>query len=249
MRIDVFTLFPDSIDPYLRASILGRAQETGLIEIHLHDVRTYTHDRHHTTDDVPYGGGGGMVMKPEPMFEAVESVLGEDLAHTPRILLTPQGSPLTHDRAAALARHPRLALLSGRYEGVDERIRDHLATEEISIGDYVLTGGELPALVVIDSVARLLPGALGDEAAAAQDSFAQGRLEHPHYTRPAEYRGWRVPDVLLSGDHERIRIWRRLESLRRTRTRRPDLFAAVPLTEEERSVLEHEVPSPPSASP
>lgn len=223
--------------PYLDSSILGRARQAGLLTVHLHDIRQYAHDRHHTTDDVPFGGGGGMVMKPEPLFESVESVLGEDLPETPRILLSPQGSLLTHERAAALAGRPRLALLCGRYEGVDERVGRHLATEEISVGDYVLTGGELPALVVIDCVARLLPGALGDETGAGRDSFANGLLEHPHYTRPAEYRGWRVPEVLLSGDHARVAAWRRRESLRRTQQRRPDLLESASLNDEDRAIL------------
>jgi tRNA (guanine37-N1)-methyltransferase len=237
VRVDVFTLFPDVMQPYLDSSILGRARQAGLIAVHLHDLRQYAHDRHRTTDDVPYGGGGGMVMKPEPLFESVESVLGEDLPETPRILLSPQGSLLTHERAAALAGRPRLALLCGRYEGVDERVRRHLATEEISVGDYVLTGGELAALVVIDCVARLLPGALGDETGAGRDSFADGLLEHPHYTRPAEYRGWKVPEVLLSGDHARVAAWRRRESLRRTQARRPDLLERASLSDEDRAIL------------
>lgn len=237
MRIDVFTLFPEVMQPYLDSSILGRARQAGLLAVHLHDIRRYTHDRHHTADDVPYGGGGGMVMKPEPLFEAVEFVLGADLAGTPRLLLNPQGSLLTHERAAALADRTRLALLCGRYEGVDERVCRHLATEEISVGDYVLTGGELPALVVIDAVARLLPGVLGDESGAGRDSFADGLLEYPQYTRPPEYRGWPVPEVLLSGDHKRIADWRRRESLRRTRARRPDLLAGAPLSENDREIL------------
>ncbi|MGH2606047.1 MAG: tRNA (guanosine(37)-N1)-methyltransferase TrmD [Anaerolineales bacterium] len=237
MRIDVFTIFPDVMRPYLDSSILGRARQAGLLAVHLHDLRQYAHDRHRTTDDVPYGGGGGMVMKPEPLFESVESVLGEDLPETPRILLSPQGPLLTHERAAALAERPRFALICGRYEGVDERVRRHLATEEISVGDYVLTGGELPALVVIDCVARLLPGALGDETGAGRDSFADGLLEHPHYTRPADYRGWQVPEVLLSGDHARVAAWRRRESLRRTQARRPDLLPRARLTEEDLATL------------
>jgi tRNA (guanine37-N1)-methyltransferase len=237
VRIDVFTLFPDGMVPYLESSILGRARQAGLLEIHLHDVRRFARDRHHTTDDVPYGGGGGMVMKPEPLFEAVETVLGEGLTSTKRVLLSPQGTRLTHELAASLAREPRLALLCGKYEGVDERVREHLATDEISVGDYVLTGGELPALVVIDCVARFLSGVLGHEAGPGQDSFADGLLEHPQYTRPAEYRGWPVPHILLSGDHARITAWRRRESLRRTRERRPDLLAKAPLTVEDLQVL------------
>ena len=237
MRFDVFTLIPDALQAYLSSSILGRAQARGTIQIQLHNLRQYTHDRHHTTDDMPYGGGGGMVMKPEPAFEAVETVLGPDIGSVPVILLTPQGHVFDQRLAAGLAAYPRLALLCGRYEGVDERIRQHLASLEISIGDYVLTGGEIPALAIIDAVARLLPGVLGDEGAAADDSHATGLLEYPHYTRPAEFRGWSVPDVLTSGDHARVATWRREQSLRRTFERRPDLIAHAPLTASDRQVM------------
>lgn len=237
MRFDVFTLIPDALQAYLSSSILGRAQARGTIQIQLHNLRQYTHDRHRTTDDMPYGGGGGMVMKPEPAFEAVETVLGPDIGSVPVILLTPQGHVFDQRLAAGLAAYPRLALLCGRYEGVDERIRQHLASLEISIGDYVLTGGEIPALAIIDAVARLLPGVLGDEGAAADDSHATGLLEYPHYTRPAEFRGWSVPDVLTSGDHARVATWRREQSLRRTLERRPDLIAHAPLTASDRQVL------------
>jgi tRNA (guanine37-N1)-methyltransferase len=237
MRFDVFTLIPDAVQAYLSSSILGRAQARGTIQIQLHNLRQYTHDRHRTTDDMPYGGGGGMVMKPEPAFEAVETVLGPDIGSVPVILLTPQGHVFDQRLAAGLAAYPRLALLCGRYEGVDERIRQHLASLEISIGDYVLTGGEIPALAIIDAVARLLPGVLGDEGAAADDSHATGLLEYPHYTRPAEFRGWSVPDVLTSGDHARVAAWRREQSLRRTLERRPDLIARAPLTASDRQVL------------
>jgi len=237
MRFDVFTLIPDAVQAYLSSSILGRAQARGTIQIQLHNLRQYTHDRHRTTDDMPYGGGGGMVMKPEPAFEAVETVLGPDIGSVPVILLTPQGHVFDQRLAAGLAAYPRLALLCGRYEGVDERIRQHLASLEISIGDYVLTGGEIPALAIIDAVARLLPGVLGDEGAAADDSHATGLLEYPHYTRPAEFRGWSVPDVLTSGDHARVAAWRREQSLRRTLERRPDLIARAPLTAGDRQVL------------
>ena len=239
MKIEVFSLLPEVMAPYLSASILGKAQETGLFEIDLHNIRDYSRDRHLTTDDEPYGGGGGMVMKPEPLFEAVETVLGNELAETRVVLLTPQGRPFTQAVARELAALPRLALICGRYEGVDERVREHLADDEISIGDYVLTGGELPALVVIDAVIRLLPGALGDEQATAHDSHSQGLLEGPHYTRPAEFRGWEVPEVLRSGDHARIAAWRREQSLRRTEERRPDLLKNMDLdsesSEEERT--------------
>lgn len=237
MRFDVFTLIPDAVQAYLSSSILGRAQARGTIRIELHNLRQYTHDRHRTTDDMPYGGGGGMVMKPEPVFEAVETVLGPDLGSVPVILLTPQGHVFDQRLAAGLAAYPRLALLCGRYEGVDERIRQHLASLEISIGDYVLTGGEIPALAIIDAVARLLPGVLGDEGAAADDSHATGLLEYPHYTRPAEFRGWSVPEVLTCGDHARVDAWRREQSLRRTLERRPDLIAHAPLTASDRQVL------------
>jgi tRNA (guanine37-N1)-methyltransferase len=240
LRFDVFTVLPEVMQAYLSASILGKAQEAGQIEIVLHNLRDYTSDRHRTTDDEPYGGGGGMIMKPEPVFKAVESVLGDQLEDTPVILLTPQGQVFNQDRARKYSQHKRVALLCGRYEGVDERIREHLVTDEISIGDYVLTGGELPAMVFIDAVARLLPGVLGDEQATEKDSHAQGILEHPHYTRPADFRGWEVPEVLRSGDHARIEAWRRTMSLRRTQQRRPDLLESYPLTEQDRARLEDE---------
>jgi tRNA (guanine37-N1)-methyltransferase len=238
MQIDVFTLFPEVMQPYLRSSVLGKARESELITIRVHNIRDFTHDRHHTTDDEPYGGGGGMVMKPEPVFEAVETVLGDDLNTTPVILLTPQGRVFDQTLAHELASQSKLALICGRYEGVDERIRRHLATDEISVGDYVLTGGELPALIVIDAVARLIPGVLGDHLAANQDSHANGLLEHPHYTRPADFRGMKVPDVLLSGDHARIAAWRRMNSLQRTAERRPDLLSQATLSDDERQFLE-----------
>ncbi len=238
MRFDVFTLLPEVMEVYLRASVLGKAQEASRLEVCLHNIRDYTTDRHRTTDDEPYGGGGGMVMKPEPVFAAVESVLGERLNTTPVILLTPQGRMFTQTVARELAGRERLALICGRYEGVDERIRQHLATDEISIGDFVLTGGELPALVIIDAVSRYLPGVLGDEEATAKDSHAEGLLEHPHYTRPAVFRGWEVPEVLRSGDHARIAAWRRKMSLIRTRERRPDLFNRLELDANDRKLLE-----------
>ena len=238
IRFDVFTVFPDLLAPYLAASVLGRARQAGLIEVYLHDPREFTIDRHRTTDDVPYGGGGGMVMKPEPVFRALQAILGESLPTTPVVLLTPQGRPFRQGVALELAGHRRLALICGRYEGVDERIRQHLATDEISIGDYVVTGGELPALILIDAVARCLPGVLGDENAAAEDSHAEGLLEYPHYTRPPEFQGWKVPDVLLSGDHARIASWRRRQSLERTWRRRPDLLERADLTPEDRRILD-----------
>lgn len=236
-RFDVFSLMPEVMEPYLRASVLGRAQAEGILDVRLHNIRDYATDRHRTTDDVPYGGGGGMVMKPEPIFAAVESVLGENLGTMPVILMTPQGRPLNQRIAAALAQLPHLALVAGRYEGVDERVREHLATDEISVGDFVLTGGELPALMVIDAVARWLPGVLGDASAAESDSHSAGLLEHPHYTRPANFRGWQVPDILRSGDHAAIDRWRRRQSLRRTLERRPELIASVELSDEDRAFL------------
>ncbi len=238
MHIDIFTLFPDMFVGPFQESIIKRAQENGLISIAVHDIRAYATDRHHTTDDTPYGGGGGMVMKPEPIFRAVEDVLGEAIKDTPVILLTPQGRRFTQQVALELAAQERLALVCGHYEGVDERVRQHLATDEISIGDYVLTGGELPAMVIVDAVTRLLPGALGDPSAAESDSYASGLLEHPHYTRPYDFRGWRVPDILLSGHHGEVARWRRREALRRTWERRPDLLETADLTEEDLAFLE-----------
>jgi tRNA (guanine37-N1)-methyltransferase len=257
VRIDIFTIFPAMFESPLQESILKRAQDSGRLEVAIHNIRDYTADRHHTTDDVPYGGGGGMVMKPEPIFAAVEAVLGERLEmgdwrltpnlespisnnqfSIPIILLTPQGRSFTQPVAQELAGHERLALICGRYEGVDERVRLGLATDEISIGDFVLTGGELPAMVLVDAVARLLPGVLGDPDAASDDSHATGLLEYPHYTRPPEYRGLRVPDVLLSGDHARIERWRREQALQRTWERRPDLLAKAELSEADKKLVE-----------
>jgi tRNA (guanine37-N1)-methyltransferase len=237
LHFDVFTLFPEVFEPYLQTSILQRARQRGLLEVSLHNIRDWTHDKHHVTDDEPYGGGGGMVMKPEPVFAAVEGVLGAPPA-CPVILLDPQGRLFTQKAAQELALLPRLALLSGRYEGIDERVRQHLVTDEISIGDYVLTGGELPALVLIDAMARLVPGVLGDPDGAWDDSHATGLLEYPHYTRPAEFRGWGVPEVLVSGDHAKVRRWRREQSLLRTWQRRPDLLEKAELSEADRRFLE-----------
>lgn len=236
MRFDVFTLLPEVISPYLQVSILQKAAERGLIEVGVHNIRDYTHDRHHTTDDTPYGGGGGMVMKPEPVYEALESVLGAPPA-CPVILLDPQGRVFNQSVAYELARHERIALLCGRYEGVDERIRTGIVTDEISIGDFVLTGGELPALMIIDAVARLIPGVLGDPDGAEDDSHASGLLEYPHYTRPPEFRGMKVPEVLLSGDHGKIARWRREQSLLRTLQRRPDMLERAELSEADRKFL------------
>jgi tRNA (guanine37-N1)-methyltransferase len=235
IHFDIFSLFPDVFGPYLQASILLRAQQRGLVSFALHNIRDWATDKHHVTDDEPYGGGGGMVMKPEPVFAALESVLGSPPS-CPVILLTPQGRLFNQQVAQQLYRDSqpdvdkktgRIALLCGRYEGLDERVRQHLVSDEISIGDYVLTGGELPALVLIDAVTRLIPGALGDPDGASDDSHASGLLEYPHYTRPAEFRGWDVPEVLRSGDHARIARWRREQALIRTWQRRPDLLKAA----------------------
>jgi tRNA (guanine37-N1)-methyltransferase len=229
MRFDIFTIFPEVIHPYLQASILQRAQGNALVEFQVHNIRDWTTDKHHTTDDEPYGGGGGMVMKAEPIFNAIEDVLGIP-PDCPVILMTPQGRLFNQSVARELARQSHIALLAGRYEGLDERVRQHLVTDEISIGDYVLTGGELPALVMIDAITRLLPGALGDAEAPNKDSHASGLLEHPHYTRPSEFRGWQVPEILRSGNHALIDQWRYRESLRRTWERRPELLQNADLS-------------------
>jgi len=236
MRFEVFTLLPEVFEPYLQASILQRASQRGLVEINLHNIRAWTSDRHHITDDEPYGGGGGMVMKPEPIFAAVEDVLGSPPV-CPVVLLTPQGRLFNQKLAVELSKQSRLALICGRYEGIDERVREHLVTDEVSIGDYVLTGGELPALLLIDAITRLLPGVLGDPDGAWDDSHASGLLEYPHYTRPAEFRDWSVPEVLLSGDHARIARWRREQALLRTWQRRPDLLSTAQLTESDQKFL------------
>lgn len=240
MRFDILTLFPGMFCGPFDESIIKRARESGLISIHLHNIRDYATDKHRITDDYPYGGGGGMVMKPEPIFACVEHILHQLPPDAPRpsvILLTPQGRLFNHEVAVELSRQPHLILICGRYEGVDERVREHLVTDEISIGDYVLSGGEIPAMVIVDAVTRLLPGALGYDLAPLEDSHAQGLLEGPHYTRPAEFRGWKVPDVLLSGHHAQVARWRREQSLRRTLERRPDLLARARLTPEERRML------------
>ncbi len=236
MKFDVFSLFPELFDAYLGTSILQRAIGRGLVSVRLHNIRDWTTDKHHVTDDEPYGGGGGMVMKPEPIFAAVEDVLGAPPG-CPVILLTPQGRPFSHQVAAELIEKDHLGLICGRYEGVDERVRQNLVTEEISIGDYVLTGGELPALVLIDAITRLLPGVLGDPQAAQRDSHASGLLEHPHYTRPPVYRDWEVPEVLRSGDHARIAAWRREQALRRTLERRPELLNLEELSQIDQDIL------------
>jgi tRNA (guanine37-N1)-methyltransferase len=237
MRFDIFTLIPDVFPAYLSTSVLGKARERGLIDVQVHDIRAYTTDRHHITDDTPYGGGGGMVMKPEPVFAAVEAVLGVPPA-CPLILLSPQGRVFNQQVVRELVQFPRIALLCGRYEGFDERIREHLVTDQISMGDYVLTGGELPALSIVDAVARLIPGVLGDPDGAEDDSHASGLLEYPHYTRPPEFRGWGVPEVLLSGNHAEIHRWRRQQALQRTLRQRPDMLEKTELSKDDRKYLQ-----------
>ncbi len=242
MRIDVLTLFPRLFEAPFSSGIPRRAIDQGLVSIHVHNIRDFAHDRHKVVDDYPYGGGAGMVLKPEPTFEAVDAVRAEvpetDAAGTPVVLLTPQGRLFRQQIARELSRQSHLILICGHYEGVDHRVNEHLATDEISIGDYVLTGGELPALVVMDAVIRLLPGVLGSEESALKDSHARGLLQYPQYTRPADYRGWQVPEVLLSGDHARIAEWRREQALLRTLERRPDLLGSAELDEKERALLE-----------
>ncbi len=226
MHFDIFTLFPDMFQGPFSESILKRAQERGLLSIALHNIRDATTDKHHVVDDYPYGGGAGMVMKPEPIFKAVESIYQGE----PIILLSPKGRLFNQQIARTLAQEARVTLICGHYEGVDERVREHLVTDEISIGDYVLTGGELAAMVVVDATSRLIPGVLGGAESILEESHSGGMLEYPHYTRPPEFRGWRVPDVLLSGNHAEIARWRRKESLKRTRERRPDLFEKLNLS-------------------
>ncbi|HEY3297420.1 MAG TPA: tRNA (guanosine(37)-N1)-methyltransferase TrmD, partial [Armatimonadota bacterium] len=233
------TLFPEVIQCGVDYSIVKRAREKELVSVLVHNIRDFTTDKHRTTDEPPYGGGAGMVMKPEPIFSAVESVKTECWTEETRvILMSPQGAPFTQSHAVELSTCPHLVFLCGHYEGVDERVLDHLVTEEISIGDYVLTGGELPALVVLDSVVRLIPGVLGDEQSALEESFSEGLLEYPQYTRPAEFRGWSVPEVLLSGHHAQIAKWRRKQSLERTLNRRPELLENARLTEQDKKLLE-----------
>ena len=244
MRIDILTIFPGMFRGPFEESIVKRAVEKGLVQIFLHDIRDYASDRHRTVDDYTFGGGQGMLMKPEPLFAAVDDVQSHAPERGPVVLLTPQGRLFDQEVAVELARQERLIVICGHYEGVDARVHEHLATDEISIGDYVLSGGELAAMVVVDAVVRQIPGALGSPLSSADDSFAQGLLEHPQYTRPAEFRGMSVPEVLLSGNHGEIARWRRQQSLLRTARRRPDLLARVELTEEEKQWLLTNLPSP-----
>ncbi|WP_068983496.1 MULTISPECIES: tRNA (guanosine(37)-N1)-methyltransferase TrmD [Lysinibacillus] len=236
MNIHVLSLFPDMFTGVFGASILKKAQEKGAVKLEVTDIRAFSGNKHNQVDDYPYGGGAGMVLKPEPMFSAVEAITA---GRKPRIILMcPQGERFTQKKAEELAQEQELVFLCGHYEGYDERIRQHLVTDEISIGDFVLTGGELGAMTVIDSVVRLLPGVLGQEDSHIQDSFSTGLLEHPHYTRPAEFRGMKVPDVLLSGNHAKIEQWRAEESLKRTFERRPDLLENYPLTDKQKKYVE-----------
>ena len=238
MRIDILTLFPQMFDGLLGCSIIGRAIEHGLVDIQLHDIRAYTHDKHHIVDDYPYGGGAGMVLKPEPIFEAVDDIKEKlNLSSVSTILLSPQGRLFNQEMARKLADCQNLILICGHYEGVDERVAEHLVSDEISIGDYLLSAGEVAAMVVVDCVIRLLPGVLGSEASLVEDSHIGGLLEYPQYTRPAVYHGWAVPEILLSGDHAEVARWRRKQSLLRTAKRRPDLIEKAVLSREDKRLL------------
>jgi tRNA (guanine37-N1)-methyltransferase len=235
MRIDVLTLFPEMFEGVFSSSILGKARDKGIVGLNTVNFRDYSNNKHNTVDDYPYGGGGGMVLKAEPIFAAVEDLIPPDSTVKPRIILMcPQGERYTQKKAEELSSEEHLVFICGHYEGYDERIRQYLVTDELSVGDYVLTGGELPAMTVIDSVVRLLPGVLGNEQSAITDSFSTGLLEYPHYTRPAKFRDWEVPDVLISGHHVNVDTWRRKESLLRTLERRPDLLEGRELSKEER---------------
>ena len=236
MRFDIITIFPEIFRGVFEFGIIRRAVEAGLIEINRHDLRDYTFDRHRQVDDRPFGGGAGMVMKPEPLFRAVEAVT-HSAGDATVVMLSPQGRLFTQRVADELAARERVVLICGRYEGVDERVIEQLADDEISIGDVVLSGGEIPAMVVVDAVTRLIPGALGSNESAARDSFADGLLDYPHYTRPVEYRGLKVPDVLVSGHHGEIEKWRRRKAMQKTLSRRPDLLERRALNEEDRRLI------------
>ena len=239
MRIDILTLFPQIFDGLLGCSIIGRARKHCLVDIILHNIRDYTYDKHHVVDDYPYGGGAGMVLKPEPIFKAVEFIKEDaGLSSVSTILLSPRGRLFNQEIARQLADYQQLILICGRYEGVDERVAEHLVSDEISIGDYLLSGGEVAAMVLVDCVVRLLPGAIGSEASLVEDSHTDGLLEYPQYTRPATYRGWAVPSILLSGDHGQIARWRHRQSLWRTASQRPDLLEKVVLSEEDKKLLD-----------
>ncbi|MFC1952873.1 tRNA (guanosine(37)-N1)-methyltransferase TrmD [Chloroflexota bacterium] len=243
MRVDILTLFPEMFKSPFRSAIFKRAGDRELVEIFVHNIRDCTHDKHHTVDDYPYGGGAGMILKPEPVFEAVEAVKSEtdhqeSNVKIPVILLTPQGRLFSHRIAQNLSEHGRLIFICGHYEGVDERIREHLVTDEISIGDYVLSGGELAAMVVIDAIVRLVPGVLGSVKSSIDESHATGLLEYPQYTRPSVYRNWEVPEILLSGNHARIAEWNREQAIIRTAGRRPELLDSANLSPDERQLAE-----------
>lgn len=238
MHIDILTLFPEMMEGVFQSSILKKAQEKDKFSYNLVNFRDYTENKHRKVDDYPYGGGAGMVLTPQPVFDAVDALLEEKDTKPRIVLLCPQGEQYTQKKAEELAKEDHLIFICGHYEGYDERIRLGLATDEISIGDYVLTGGELGAMVIVDSVVRLLPDVLGNEESAVEGSFSTGLLEHPHYTRPATYRNMSVPDVLLSGDHAKIAKWRKTQSLKRTLERRPDLLETYPLTEEEKQIIQ-----------
>ncbi len=238
MRIDILSLFPKMFDSPFSESIIKRAIERGLVSIFVHNIRDYTHDKHYTVDDYPYGGGSGMVLKPAPLFEAVDYLKEEIGDEVSVILLTPQGRLLCHKIAQELSSRANLILICGHYEGLDERVREYLATDEISIGEYVLTGGELAAMVLVDAVVRLLPGVLGSEQSSEEDSYSHGYLKYPQYTRPRTYRGWEVPPVLLSGNHEEIAQWRRKQAIQRTLERCPDILEKASLSEEDKRLVE-----------
>lgn len=248
MHFDILTLFPGLFAGVFEESILRRAREAGLMTVSIHNIRDYAQGRHQVTDDTPYGGGGGMIMKPEPIVAAAEAVLGNEAGRVPVILLTPSGRTFTQAVARELAHKPRLVLICGRYEGIDERVQQCLAADEMSVGDFVLAGGEVPAMAIVEAVTRLIPGVLGETSAPFEDSHAEGLLEYPHYTRPAEFRGLPVPGVLLSGHHAEIVRWRRHESLRRTWQRRRDMLAHATLTAEDRAFL-RELAEPPVNPP
>jgi len=237
MRFDLLSAVPSIFESWRETSILARGQVAGAIDIRVHDLRDWAHDRHRTVDDYPYGGGAGMLLKPAPLWEAIDSLRAEVDDSPQVILMTPQGEPFRQALAAELATADRLILVCGRYEGVDERVRQHAVDRCLSVGDFVVTGGELPAMMVVDAVARLVPGVLGAAESAEDESFGEGLLEYPQYTRPASYRGYEVPEELLGGHHERVRLWRRMESLRRTLDQRPDLLAGRALSIEERRLL------------
>jgi len=237
MRFDIITIFPQIFKEVFDFGIVRRAVEANLVRIHVHDLRDYTYDRHRQVDDRPFGGGAGMVMKPEPLFRAVEAITN-DTADAKVVLLSPQGRPFAQETAREYAALDRVVLICGRYEGVDERVVEDLVNDEVSIGDYVLSGGEIPAMVVVDAVTRLIPGALGCEQSAERESFVGGLLDHPHYTRPAEFRGLKTPEVLLNGNHAEIEKWRRRKAIEKTLRRRPDLILNRELSDEERRELD-----------